>query len=60
MIIQLNTVYYHLQTVESYLAYLADKTSLISNPGFRSSVRSDVLKIVQITPTWKNMTYDRY
>ena len=47
------------QTVESYMAYLTDKTSLISNPGIRPDVRDDVLKIAQITATWKNMSFDR-
>ena len=48
------------QNVESYMAYLTDKTNLISNPGIRPGVREDVLKIAQITGPWKNMSYDRY
>ena len=48
------------QNVESYMAYLTDKTNLISNPGIRPGVREDVLKIAQITGAWKNMSYDRY
>lgn len=46
------------QNAESYLAYLTDKTNLISNPGIRSGVREDVLKIIQVTTAWKNMSYD--
>ena len=48
------------QVVEGYMAYLTDMTDLISNPGIRPGVRQDVLKVVQITSAWKNMSYDRF
>ena len=35
-------------TVQSYMAYIKDTTSLLTNPGLRSSVRADVATLAQI------------
>ena len=39
--------------IQSFMAFLSDKTKLIANPGLRSSVRSDVSVLSQLVPHWK-------
>ena len=39
--------------IQSFMAFLSDKTKLIANPGLRSSVRSDVGALAQIVPHWR-------
>ncbi|KAH3694838.1 hypothetical protein DPMN_082279 [Dreissena polymorpha] len=40
--------------VQSYVAYLTDDTRLISNPGFKDSVRNDVAATAGIDSVWLN------
>lgn len=40
--------------IQSFMAFLSDKTKLIANPGLRSSVRSDVSILTQLVPFWKS------
>ena len=40
--------------IQSFMAFLNDKTKLIANPGLRSSVRSDVGALMQLIPYWKS------
>ena len=41
-------------TIQSFMAFLNDKTKLIANPGLRSSVRSDVSALTQLVAYWKS------
>lgn len=40
--------------IQSFMAFLNDKTKLIANPGLRSGVRSDVGALTQLIPYWKS------
>lgn len=40
--------------IQSFMAFLSDKTKLIANPGLRPSVRSDVGALTQLVPYWRN------
>lgn len=40
--------------IQSFMAFLSDKTKLIANPGVRPSVRSDVSILTQLVPFWKS------
>ena len=40
--------------IQSFMAYLSDKTKLIANPGLRPAVRSDVGALTQLIPYWKS------
>lgn len=40
--------------IQSFMAFLNDKTKLIANPGLRSGIRSDVGALTQIIPYWKS------
>ncbi len=40
-------------TFQSYLAYLNDRTGLISNPGLATEVKEELLAISQLIPLWK-------
>ena len=39
--------------IQSFMAYLGDRTKLIANPGLRPMVRSDVSALTQLVPYWK-------
>lgn len=41
--------------IQSFMAFLSDKTKLIANPGLRSSVRSDVGALAQLVPYWRTL-----
>jgi hypothetical protein len=40
--------------IQSFMAFLSDKTKLIANPGLRSAVRSDVGALAQLVPFWRS------
>lgn len=40
--------------IQSFMAFLSDKTKLIANPGLRSAVRSDVGALAQLVPYWRS------
>lgn len=41
------------RNVQSYMAYLTDRTKLIANPGLKNFVRNDVAVLDRITSKWK-------
>ncbi|EFX60705.1 hypothetical protein DAPPUDRAFT_276019, partial [Daphnia pulex] len=40
--------------IQSFMAFLSDKTKLIANPALRSAVRSDVGALAQLVPFWRS------
>lgn len=40
-------------SVQSYMAYLKDTTSLLANPGLRPEVRPELISAVPIIAYWK-------